>query len=82
MPFCITLQAYSNYLQTAYHGSGANFEKFKLADLPKTDATEKVPIEPCDYYRFGDKLQSEKNDYQRLCKVGIRLPQLYEIVEL
>ena len=42
---------------------------------------KQIHHEPCDYYQFGDKLQSEKNDYQRLCKVGIRLPQLYEIDE-
>ena len=55
----------------------------------QTDAEQKKNLfvlkqihhEPCDYYQFGDKLQSEKNDYQRLCKVGIRLPQLYEIDE-
>lgn len=37
--------------------------------------------EPCDYYSFGDKLQSEKRDYERLRAAGIRLPRLLEIDE-
>jgi len=32
--------------------------------------------EPCDYYTFGDKFQSELNDYNTLSSVGISLPAL------
>lgn len=40
---------------------------------------EKVVIkqihhEPCDYYTFGNKIEAELNDYQRLLKAGIRMP--------
>ncbi len=32
--------------------------------------------EPCDYYTFGDKFQSELNDYNTLSAVGISMPKL------
>ena len=34
--------------------------------------------EPCAYYQFGDKLQSELRDYQRLRAIGIRMPELLD----
>lgn len=37
--------------------------------------------EPCDYYAFGNKLESERRDYGLLCAAGIRVPQLLEIDE-
>ncbi|MBQ5471664.1 MAG: alpha amylase N-terminal ig-like domain-containing protein [Treponema sp.] len=42
---------------------------------------KQIHHEPCAYYKFGDKIQSEKNDYQRLRQVEIALPELYEIDE-
>lgn len=37
---------------------------------------KQIHHEPCDYYQFGDKMQSELGDYQKLIKVGIAIPQL------
>lgn len=42
---------------------------------------KQIHHEPCPYYKFGDKIQAEKSDYERLSKIGIRLPKLYEIDE-
>ena len=39
---------------------------------------KQIHHEPCDYYQFGDKLQSELRDYQRLLNIGIPLPKLLE----
>lgn len=39
---------------------------------------KQIHHEPCDYYQFGDKLQSELRDYARLKKLGITMPELYE----
>lgn len=39
---------------------------------------KQIHHEPCDYYQFGDKLQSELRDYERLYKTGIRMPKLIE----
>ena len=39
---------------------------------------KQIHHEPCDYYQFGDKLQSELNDYRRLSAIGIRMPKLLD----
>ena len=35
--------------------------------------------EPCEYYTFGNKIEAEYYDYQRLFKAGIRMPRLIDI---
>lgn len=40
---------------------------------------KQIHHEPCSYYQFGDKLQSELNDYARLCDVGVPLPRLLDV---
>lgn len=42
---------------------------------------KQIHHEPCNYYQFSNKLQSELNDYDRLKSVGIRIPLLIEIDE-
>ena len=37
---------------------------------------KKIHHEPCSYYNFGDKIQSELNDYQTLLNLGIRIPKM------
>lgn len=39
---------------------------------------KQIHHEPCDYYRFGDKIQAEINDYKRLSDIGIRIPKMIE----
>lgn len=34
---------------------------------------------PCDYYTFGNKIESEKKDYEKLQETGIRIPQMLDI---
>lgn len=40
---------------------------------------KQIHHEPCDYYQFGDKIQSELRDYQRLLQAGIRMPKMLDI---
>ena len=35
---------------------------------------KQIHHEPCSYYTFGNKIQSELNDYERLKNAGLRLP--------
>ena len=35
--------------------------------------------EPCAYYSFGDKLQSELNDYAHLQAIGVPMPQMLDV---
>ena len=40
---------------------------------------KQIHHEPCDYYTFGNKIEAERNDYQRLLTAGIRIPRMLEI---
>ena len=40
---------------------------------------KQIHHEPCEYYQFGNKIESEKNDYNRLVETGIRIPQMLDI---
>ena len=40
---------------------------------------KQIHHEPCDYYTFGNKIEAEKNDYERLKKAGIRIPKMIEL---
>lgn len=37
---------------------------------------KQIHHEPCAFYSFGEKLQSELNDYRRLTEAGIPVPEL------
>lgn len=40
---------------------------------------KQIHHEPCDYYTFGNKIEAERNDYERLMKIGIRMPKMIDI---
>jgi tRNA A-37 threonylcarbamoyl transferase component Bud32 len=61
------------------HGKGG------YSYLAETEAgqvvVKQIHHEPCDYYAFGNKIEAEKQDYERLRKAGIRIPTLIAIDE-
>ena len=40
---------------------------------------KQIHHEPCDYYCFGNKIEAERHDYERLCRAGIRIPRMLEL---
>ena len=40
---------------------------------------KQIHHEPCDYYNFGNKIDAELNDYNRLKKAGIRIPEMIDV---
>ena len=40
---------------------------------------KKIHHEPCDYYSFGNKIESEHQDYLKLRKIGLKIPLLIDI---
>lgn len=44
----------------------------------KLYALKKIHHEPCDYYSFGDKFESEMQDYNTLRGIGITMPEMLE----
>ena len=40
---------------------------------------KQIHHEPCDYYTFGNKIEAELRDYERLLKAGIRIPRMHTV---
>ena len=51
-----------------------------LAQLnDKQVVVKQIHHEPCDYYTFGNKIEAEQNDYERIKNAGIRIPEMLDI---
>lgn len=51
-----------------------------LAQLDDNQVVVKqIHHEPCDYYTFGNKIEAEQNDYERLKNADIRIPKMLDI---
>ena len=59
------------------HGKGGYSYLTKHNGTPYV--VKKIHHEPCNYYTFGNKIESENNDYQKLLATGIRIPQMFDI---
>lgn len=60
-------------------GKGKGGYSYLVTDGNKKYVLKQIHHEPCEYYQFGNKIQSEIKDYDRLRKVGIRMPQMYDV---
>ena len=40
---------------------------------------EQIHHEPCSYYQFGNKIEAEINDYNRLKSIGISMPEMLDV---
>ncbi|QFJ55083.1 hypothetical protein [Pseudobutyrivibrio xylanivorans] len=45
----------------------------------KEYVVKQIHHEPCSYYQFGNKIQSEINDYKRLSGIGIKMPVMIDV---
>ena len=59
-------------------GKGKGGYSYLASDGMREVVLKQIHHEPCDYYQFGDKLQAELHDYQRLQAVGIPIPVLLD----
>ena len=59
-------------------GRGKGGYSWLVTDGQRQFVLKQIHHEPCDYYRFGDKMASELNDYQRLLAIGIPMPRLID----
>ena len=57
-------------------GKGKGGYSYLVTDGMKEYVLKQIHHEPCDYYQFGDKMQSELDDYDRLIQIGIPMPKL------
>ena len=56
------------------HGKGG-YSFLARADS-KQFVVKQIHHEPCDYYSFGNKIEAECRDYEKLLASGIRIPRM------
>lgn len=54
-------------------GKGKGGYSYLVTDGEREYVLKQIHHEPCEYYTFGDKLQSELRDYETLRALGIPL---------
>ena len=59
------------------HGKGG-YSYLVLKD-GKQYVLKQIHHEPCSYYNFGNKIEAEKGDYQKLINANIRIPKMIAI---
>lgn len=59
-------------------GKGKGGYSYLASDGERQYVLKQIHHEPCSYYQFGNKLQAEINDYDRLKKIGIRVPEMID----
>ena len=57
-------------------GRGKGGYSYLVTDGAAEYVLKQIHHEPCDYYQFGDKLQSELDDYETLVRLRIPMPKL------
>ena len=60
-------------------GKGKGGYSYLVRCGEKEYVCKQIHHEPCDYYQFGDKLQSELRDYETLSRTGIPMPRLLDV---
>ena len=60
-------------------GKGKGGYSYLASDGQQQYVLKQIHHEPCDYYQFGNKIESEMNDYGRLKSIGIKIPEMIEV---
>ena len=60
-------------------GKGKGGYSYLVTDGRKDYVLKQIHHEPCDYYSFGNKLEAELRDYERLSRLGIPMPRLLDV---
>ncbi|MBD5392771.1 MAG: hypothetical protein HDR71_00565 [Lachnospiraceae bacterium] len=60
-------------------GKGKGGYSYLASDGQRQYVLKQIHHEPCDYYQFGNKIESEINDYDKLRSIGIKMPEMIEV---
>lgn len=60
-------------------GKGKGGYSYLADDGSRQYVLKQIHHEPCDYYQFGNKIEAEINDYNKLKNIGIRIPEMYDV---
>ncbi len=75
---CVTVNG-SAYTLLRLLGHGKGGYSYLAEREGKQAVLKQIHHEPCDYYTFGNKIEAERRDYDRLKQAGIRIPELIAI---
>lgn len=60
-------------------GKGKGGYSYLAGDGTDRYVLKQIHHEPCPYYQFGNKIEAELRDYQRLNKIGITIPKMIAV---
>lgn len=60
-------------------GKGKGGYSYLASNEKQKYVLKQIHHEPCDYYQFGNKIEAEINDYNRLKKIGIKIPAMIDV---
>lgn len=66
----------SEYTVIRFLGKGKGGYSYLVTDGQGEYVLKQIHHEPCSYYQFGDKMESELRDYEHLRAIGIPMPRL------
>lgn len=66
------------YRIKALLGKGKGGYSYLASDGERDYVLKQIHHEPCNYYHFGNKLEAELRDYERLKRAGIRIPKMMD----
>ena len=78
MPDTLTVND-AEYTVIKLLGKGKGGYSYLVTDGRGEYVLKQIHHEPCAYYAFGDKLQSELCDYETLRNLGIHMPKLLSV---
>lgn len=67
------------YMVVRLLGHGKGGYSYLVETQGKHYVLKQIHHEPCDYYSFGNKIEAEINDYNRLLKTGINMPRMLDV---
>lgn len=68
-----------NYKMIRLLGKGKGGYSYLAENNGKQVVLKQIHHEPCDYYSFGNKIEAECRDYERLRTAGIRIPAMIAV---
>ena len=60
-------------------GKGKGGYSYLVSNTENEYVVKQIHHEPCEYYQFGNKIESEINDYQKLYPTGLRMPKMLDV---
>ena len=78
MDDCVTVNG-AEYRLLSLLGHGKGGYSYLAERDGRRVVLKQIHHEPCDYYAFGNKIEAERHDYERLTRAGIRMPRMLDI---